>query len=590
MRRRQQSGQALVAALITMLLLFALAGGLAMAASAALSQQRGSEPPSQRDFDSQSLVQAVAAATTSTSQSCPSGGLGQGGELSGYGCSRLPLISPLARGSAALSWTGSCAVGALNATGRITAWVNTLGSGYRLSVDGDSSACGSGGGCSSGASSGLVFVQDCDVSGLGGGFVHLAGSQGPIAVRYAAAASFVPGPMSPMPAAGQITSITAGHFHAARDGIDDLAVAIAVSILGGRGNEGVGAQEIDVFRGLGDGSFRECASIPADNPSSVTAADFNGDGIDDLAFTNPDQDDNSVTVLLATGDCAFTMPNSANTHGVGQNPSALVAARLRSGSGPPDLAVANRLDGTVSVLLNHGDGTFATAAAYDVGGPSAIPVAITAGRFLTSAAPDLAVADSGLSSAAVLPNQGAGTFGPPTQVDVGAPPTSVVAGTFNGSSMSGIAVGTAASWIAVLAAGSGGAFTSTRTSVGGPVLALATGNLVAHGLTDVAALIGGSNAVLPLLSNGDGTFRQAVGGALPAATGALTVGIGKFAGSASYEDIVSGGDAAMNIEVHNRQALITILAPDASGGGTKSEADMIVGGPGGARLTYEGEL
>ena len=62
---------------------------------------------------------------------------------------------------------------------------------------------------------------------------------------------------------------------------------------------------------------------------------------------------------------------------VGNSPSAIVAADFNN-DGVLDLAVTNNSDNTISVLLGRPDGTFSPQVAYPTG---VLPVAIVAGDF-----------------------------------------------------------------------------------------------------------------------------------------------------------------------------------------------------------------
>jgi hypothetical protein len=87
------------------------------------------------------------------------------------------------------------------------------------------------------------------------------------------------------------------------------------------------------------------------NPSSVTAADVNGDGKPDLIVTN--QGDSTVSVLLNTTAPGAATPSFAAQQTVvtGSGPDSVTVADV-NGDGKPDLIVANAYDDTVSVLLN----------------------------------------------------------------------------------------------------------------------------------------------------------------------------------------------------------------------------------------------
>src|SRR5215471_8715365 len=149
---------------------------------------------------------------------------------------------------------------------------------------------------------------------------------------------------------------------------------------------------------------------PVDNgPAAVVVADFNGDGIPDIATANFNTD--TVSVLLGNGDGSFQPAINTVTHDVpactstGTDCNLGLAAGDLNGDGIPDLVV---LDSTAyaTVLLGNGDGTFQVGTRYYVGeGPKAIAIA----DFNGDGALDLAVASGGIGVAIRLGN-GDGTF------------------------------------------------------------------------------------------------------------------------------------------------------------------------------------
>jgi hypothetical protein len=95
--------------------------------------------------------------------------------------------------------------------------------------------------------------------------------------------------------AGSVVSIAVADFN--RDGIPDLAVSDWRS------------SSVTVLFGAGNGSFRPAGAFPLRMPGSfphLTAADFNGDGIPDLAVIYGEEDDGyTYDVMLGDGKGAF---------------------------------------------------------------------------------------------------------------------------------------------------------------------------------------------------------------------------------------------------------------------------------------------
>ena len=99
---------------------------------------------------------------------------------------------------------------------------------------------------------------------------------------------------------------------------------------------------------------------------------------------------------------------------IGENPAQLrhaVKDYLRRGKASTarwvDLAIANEGPGTVSVLLNDGDGTCGPASSHPVGsGPWDVEIA----RMDADILPDILTANSAENTVSVLPNEGDGVF------------------------------------------------------------------------------------------------------------------------------------------------------------------------------------
>jgi hypothetical protein len=138
----------------------------------------------------------------------------------------------------------------------------------------------------------------------------------------------------------------------------------------------------------------------------VAAADFNGDGLQDLAAAGSAS--NQHIVLLNQGNLSFIQ----TAYRAGPTSTNLRAADVDA-DGDPDLVSANlgsTATGTLSYLKNRGDATFALAISIDEGAqPSDVDVA----DFNGDGRPDLAVANSGGTTGDLQPQRANGTFANP---------------------------------------------------------------------------------------------------------------------------------------------------------------------------------
>ena len=189
-------------------------------------------------------------------------------------------------------------------------------------------------------------------------------------------------------------SVAVGDFNG--DGKLDLAV-------GGEVNP---TFSITIALGNGDGTFSYKGSVATGGAFEVFAVgDFNGDGIPDLAVANSAAD--IVTILLGNGDGTFA-PSTAATSPTGSNPVAIAVADF-NGDGIPDLAIGNDpqdgSSGSVTILLGNGDGTFTAAASPAT--PSGVN-AIAVADFTGDGKADIVVAN-GLTLT-MLKGNGDGTF------------------------------------------------------------------------------------------------------------------------------------------------------------------------------------
>jgi hypothetical protein len=158
------------------------------------------------------------------------------------------------------------------------------------------------------------------------------------------------------------------------------------------------------------GSVVEYSTGAGTHPRDLVAADFNGDGVSDLAVMNDNEE--GFEVLLATGSGGFGAPMP---FAVGNYPRAIAAADLNA-DGNTDLAVTNVSEQVVSILLGIGNGSFAPRTTFPLP-PSMMSIAV--GHFNGDAHLDLAVSGGGFLEPAViaiLAGNGSGGFGAPTAI------------------------------------------------------------------------------------------------------------------------------------------------------------------------------
>src|SRR4029077_10219455 len=235
------------------------------------------------------------------------------------------------------------------------------------------------------------------------------------------------------------------------------------------------------------------------SPDAIATGDFNGDGKLDLAVTN--KGDKNVSILLGNGD--GTLP-SQTTVPPGLAPDAVVTGDF-NGDGKPDLAVANFTDGTISILLGNGDGTF-TAGTTITGVNS--PVAMVTGDFRNAGKLDLAVLDQADGLVSVLLGNGDGTFANKIDTSVGGSPSTIATGDFNGDGSTDLAVTNGGSNSASVLLGNGNGTFFKRIDFGTGVApsAIATADFNSDGRLDLAVTNKTDNTVSIFLGNGDGTF------------------------------------------------------------------------------------
>ena len=220
-------------------------------------------------------------------------------------------------------------------------------------------------------------------------------------------------------------------------------------------------------------SFANTATyLVGTSPVAVASGDFNGDGNKDLAVLNfgypPARDNGSVSVLLGRGDGTF---QAAKNFPLCKNCTGIVAGDF-NGDGRDDIALVRPGDamvndnGDVAIFLGNDDGSFRAGPVLTPGkNPSSASTGIVARDFNGDRRLDVVVANAGDQTVSVLLGNGDGSFQSPI------------------------------------------AYTTADVPV-----AVRVADLAGNGEQDLAVFMG-INKFLPgkadfLLDNGDGTFRQ----------------------------------------------------------------------------------
>lgn len=211
------------------------------------------------------------------------------------------------------------------------------------------------------------------------------------------------------------------------DGDRDVAVANSISW----------GDMISTFLNNGDGTFAPRVDHTIyDYAQSMVAVELTGDGLVDLAITTSDFVTGQVTILVNVGNGNFATTNS---YPLNDEPVAIDSADLNA-DGHPDLVVVNSgwPDYVVSVLMNNGNGTFASKVDYAAGSS---PIAVSATDLTGDGHPDLAVLAQSSDSVGVFVNNGNGTFAPRIDYATGDTPTSIATIDVTGDGKRDIVVG-----------------------------------------------------------------------------------------------------------------------------------------------------
>jgi hypothetical protein len=213
----------------------------------------------------------------------------------------------------------------------------------------------------------------------------------------------------------------------------------------------INSEEFDVFYSgdsisvlFNEPSLPVTTLLAGEGVRDVVAADLDGDGDVDLATAN--ELDNTLSVLYNFGNLAFSIPVTVP---VGSRPVSIVADDF-DGDGSTDLATTNFEFGTVSVVLNNGDGSFGSADFYVA---NDFPSTMSSADLDADGDADLILRNSVFrgndtqegNSISILQNNGDGTFAFPQSFEVGDVPVGLIVEDLDGNGLLDIATSNFAS-------------------------------------------------------------------------------------------------------------------------------------------------
>jgi hypothetical protein len=311
------------------------------------------------------------------------------------------------------------------------------------------------------------------------------------------------------PAGERPTALAVADFNG--DGRLDVAVAD-----GGENGDGGG---VSILMGNGDGTFQAPVFYPAGaTPYSIVAGDWTGSRVIDLAVANKDSP--NVTVFMGDGRGGFRALPPISLGDQASDPVAITAGDF-TGNGVRDLAVVDQGSNRVSILLNDGRGNFlAQQPPISLGDDPLnvhFPMAIVAGDFTGNRILDLAVAsalyDGEPDNVSILLGDGNGNFSLKWSIPLGTflSPSSITAGHFFGGGPLDLAVADFSSNKVSLLQGDGqGGFQVSALDLGGGIkpYVVAKGDFTGNGRDDLAIATQSPNSVEIELNQGNGQFAQ----------------------------------------------------------------------------------
>ncbi len=331
---------------------------------------------------------------------------------------------------------------------------------------------------------------------------------------------------------------------------------------------------VRVLAGAGGGNFEAASVYPVGKqPYSVTTGDLNNDGYSDLVTANAGDD--TISVLMNNGNGSGTFA-AANNLQVGRIPYQVAIGDL-NGDGIPDLAVTDYGDNTVTILYGPFNTGFQIAQLLPT---CANPYGVVIGDFRHTGQNDIAVTCYHTAQMEVFLNNGMLPFQPPPQqttfqspeiFSTDSNPTSLVVGDFNRDGNLDIVTGNStANNISFFAGQGNGSFAAGVTS---PSLnfpdSIAAGDINGDGILDIVAVAPNYNSVAIALGKGDGTFgtfQQRQAGVFPSGQQPWAVALADFNRDGKLDIVTANTFNRVNLTIPAYQQMYMKEFPPVPGG------------------------
>lgn len=325
--------------------------------------------------------------------------------------------------------------------------------------------------------------------------------------------------------------------------------------------------------GATDPSFLPGGAYATGNrPGHMASADFNRDGIQDIAVANTAA--TTVSVLLGNGTGGFL---TKTDHGVNVPPGFVTTGDLNN-DGNPDIVVALPTMNFIHSIVGRGDGTFMPAALTYT---HSYTLTVALGRFDNDGNLDVAFGEAEYSALDVFRGNGNGGFSWVGHTVLGGPPTCVIAHDLTNDGWPDlIAVKTSSNTFVTLVGHGDATFANLgETATGTSPAHAAVGDLNQDGNADVVVANSGSNTVSVFLGTGTGTLgarQDFATGTTPRfvsiadldANGVVDLAVAN-SGSNTVSVLVGNGDGTFSAPLDFRvgAAPMSVLAMDVSSDG-----------------------